>query len=705
MLKSGLTVWCYKPDGSVVVGYQRLLENLEFSTAAPGGFGTLRATIKLPDARIPHPELALFSRVAVMGHGENGAYEVWLGEIMDAPIVLTSDGAEAVEVSALGIGNCLRDDQQSFAYSGKTAAQIATDQLSGSLSGGTVAYRVNAWPLDQDTSLLFPDAPAASWTLSYTNRNAEEILGDICVLAGNGSTQYIWGTTAHTRNTDAAGFPTGQLYAKQQDTSTTAYQASLMARDVLTYRIAPSSDRAYNVVQITYNDPSSGIGTATATDSRLGASGAQGTASFRRRVYTRALEGLVTVTATQASTIATALCNQYQNITNKVEIELARVRNAQGIEIPLWAVKASEAGNIYVPELAVRGSQLATSATAGTNQFFIVSTTYREGSFSGSSDKYEMSLTLECDNYVDSTAAQIARLQIMADGLSRSQRTTGNGTARGVAAKGWYEIAGVATAASQTLGDAVDYPYAPLSQAPTSITLAANFSTNNSNLRAPSANFNVWGFSVFCTSSAAGTVENNGYWVTGGNCVYDVDLDAGTFTHHCEPCALTRRGLRIARDVRVHTDEHGRVSMWVECPCGAVECCNLHLEAEDEEAPGHHHRAEQARNIRALMRHPKVGLHQLVRDCRCKECAGRSGGESREAGAGGQQPTRAGRAGGKGGRRESVPAGRNRGTDGDGQGDPRATGADGGVPGAVGGATRGDAAAARRPRGARRKAG
>lgn len=517
-LVSGLTLYCYNlalPQ-PYVAAYDHALENLEFTTVAPGGFGDLKATVKLKDARLPHPELAMFSRVALVGHGHNAqARCVWLGEIMDAPTVLDATNGEVVEISALGIGNCLRDDPQSFAYSGKTAKQVAVDQLTGATTGSPVTWRANAWPLDQDTSLLFPDNPATTYGLSYTNRNGEEILADVCTLAGSSTASYLWGTQAHGRNVDVAGFPTGQLYAKLQDTNTTAYLASLLQRDVTAYRIGGTSDRAYNVVKITYNDPSgTGVGTATATDARLGASGAQGTAPFRRRVYLRALEGVVTVTAAQAQQIANQILAQYQNISNKVELRLGRVRNPQGIETPLWEVAAGPAGNIYVPELAVRGSQLAMQATAGVNQFFIVSTSYREGSFADTGDTYTMDLQLECDNYIDSTATQIARLQLVADALSRVQRDTQATTALGASVKGFYSIVSQASAGGQVVGGPVNYG-TTLSQSPTSITLTPAVTTNCGS--PSSSNVGTLGFTVFVTSSAGGKVESSGTFLTNGN--------------------------------------------------------------------------------------------------------------------------------------------------------------------------------------------
>jgi hypothetical protein len=85
----------------------------------------------------------------------------------------------------------------------------------------------------------------------------------------------------HPRNLDAAGYPTWQLRAHPRDTSTTGYMA--LGDDILAWRVMPSSQRAYNVVEVAFVDPVAGPGLVTAADTRLNADGSQGSAPFRRQ--------------------------------------------------------------------------------------------------------------------------------------------------------------------------------------------------------------------------------------------------------------------------------------------------------------------------------------------------------------------------------------------------------------------------------------
>lgn len=136
--------------------------------------------------------------------------------------------------------------------------------------------------------------------------------------------------------------------------------------------------------------------------------------------------------------------------------------------------------------------------------------------------------------------------------------------------------------------------------------------------------------------------------------ILDLDEARGQFDHICtgfipaypgaqvgRACLLRRTGLRLKDDVTVQRHEDGRAYAAVICPtCGACELLNLALgpEDEDDEALSHPHR-EQSQHIRALMAHPDVGLHDLVRDCRCKDCMAV---KSKEAGGGTQRRRRQG---------------------------------------------------------------
>jgi hypothetical protein len=125
----------------------------------------------------------------------------------------------------------------------------------------------------------------------------------------------------HPIRKDAAGFPTWQLRAHQRDTATTNYLA--LGADILEWRIAPSAQRAYNVVQVTYVDPVADPGSVTVSDARLGAGGAQGNAPFRRRKLRRKL-GNLPMTSAQATAIANAWLATYSNPSNKLEVVLRR---------------------------------------------------------------------------------------------------------------------------------------------------------------------------------------------------------------------------------------------------------------------------------------------------------------------------------------------------------------------------------------------
>ena len=115
-------------------------------------------------------------------------------------------------------------------------------------------------------------------------------------------------------DTDPAGFPTWQLRAHPRDTTTTPYLA--LDEDILGWRVAPSAQRAYNVVQVAYVDPVSGPGVVTVSDPRLNGDGSQGSAPFRRRKLRRNL-GKLPLTGAQATAIANAWLATYSNPTEK----------------------------------------------------------------------------------------------------------------------------------------------------------------------------------------------------------------------------------------------------------------------------------------------------------------------------------------------------------------------------------------------------
>ncbi len=632
-LQSGLTLWAY-PSPTLTsfaggpVAYQQELENLSFGTVAPGGFGNLEATIKLADPRLPRPELQLFSRVALMGHGENGPFCVFLGEIMEAPFTVTEAEA-SVALVARGIGNALRDDPLSIAYSLQTPKQVATDEI-------TAHNRPNFLPIDQDMSAVFPDNPAATISPSYDARNIEDILNDITTLAGD----CIWGVWAHQVNKDAGNFPTAQLQVHLRDTATVNYRASFLEQDIVSATVAPVADRAYNVIKIGYNSKQNGFGTATYTDPRLGAGGVQGSAPFRRRAMVKDMSGTTSITSTDAQNIANLYGALYQNITNKVTFKLRSIKDAQSIPLPPWTVRAD--ANIAVPDLAQRGVPLPTTLTAGVNQFYILSTSYAETAT-------DWTLTMECDNFHDSAQQRIARLQLIADLRARAGKTNGAIQMLGASEQGYFGIEFTnAIAAHPSFGHGVIFQQI-MAQAPTSLTLSADSGASNYNTTTPAIDrINSVGFreTVTCNFSAGDTWGRwYGWYTTVGNCLHEIHHEQARLDWHCDGCDTLHPGLLMAEHVEVlypcptchdwhghlaahpalhatrkacrDTQGHGAVeagstALAITCPgCLSKECFNTALSSADEDVDSFNNyakRANDARLIRQLMAHPVVGL-------------------------------------------------------------------------------------------------
>lgn len=606
-LSSGLSLWLYPaavlstpPTG--LRDYRAMVTSLDFTTVAPGGYGTLSATLALSAKHLVRPELQLFARLALKSRGQN----VFLGEITE--INLTGQGADqAVQITALGVGNCLRDDALNVSYSAKTAKQIIDDQFNGSWGRGNHNY-----PMSFDQSQVFPDNPATAYTLSYAWRTIEEILSDICTLAGG----YIWAVWDHPITEDALGFSVGRLEAHLRDTSTTHYEAAIQTGEVSQYTVTQSSERAYNIVNIGYNEPSSGPPAyVTALDGRLNAvTGAINIAPFRRRRYIRDFAGNSAASSANAQIIANTILAQYKNGGNKISLSITALRDNNGVRIPLAEVRADK--NIYVPDLAGRGLTAPAFAQANVNQFYIISTKYSE-------DQSGATLELTCDNWANSVDVLVARLQLEAERRARTgDKKTEQLQALGAAVKGWANGSYIASAGAQAFSLQGTFFRPILYQAPTSISWAA--ATYQVNCTGPSVNnITQYGFNGFITSSAGGALSYGGNFTTVGNCIYDLDMEAGTFTHHHGACGLLRKGLKIKGNIIVEHDPAGQASMRIACPCGGGEAYNLNLgplrerpgEQNDDGRIYHNsqHDAEQARHIRALMRHKHVGLATHVK--------------------------------------------------------------------------------------------
>ncbi|HEX6541926.1 MAG TPA: hypothetical protein VF040_09250 [Ktedonobacterales bacterium] len=493
MRRDTLALWAYTPPGApyplVATDYGAHIEALEFTTVAPGGFGDLACILKLPDARLPRPELGLFSRVAL----RDGLFTCFSGEWSDPALVLDSAHGEYMMLSALGGGAALRDDPDDAAYPTATTAQ--------GILAAEFSRRASYLALDSDLSAVLPSHPANTYTPVYDGYTLEEILHDLTGALGD----YIWTVYEHPTHTDAAGFPTWQLRAHQRDTTTTHYLA--LGADILEWRVAPSMQRAYNVVQVAYVDPVAGPGSVTVSDARLGPDGAQGNAPFRRRKLRRNL-GDLPLTATQATAIANAWLAAYSNPSNKIEITLRAVRDASGNPLPLSHVRAD--ANLFVPELAVRGQRLSSGPQPGVNQFYIIESSYREMA-SG-----DVRLALQLDNYADRGEALLARLQIADEARQRRRGIYRPVQSAGAQQVGYLSIRAPGASAGQRLGVGVNF-VPVLSNTPTGLTFTVITSANIGSGPVVTANtMTPYGCEVTVTAAAAGNVVWTGTYTTQG---------------------------------------------------------------------------------------------------------------------------------------------------------------------------------------------
>jgi len=513
MLKSGLSLYCHQVNSGGVTGavreYGSEIQNLNFTTLSPGGSGQLTAMLHVTDARLPRPELSLFAIIGVfapMLPMTATAYQqtqcVWIGEITDVDIGFTESDGEYIGITALGAGNGLRDHPLSVIYTNQTAKQIVSDQLSRLTN-----YNL---PISQDTSAIFPDNPATTYTVTYQSRYMEEVMSDVAILASN----YDWGTIPHPLASQPSGsayrdgnqFPLGQVYVVARDTTTTHYQASIALDEVSEYHIQPSAERAYNHIAIGYAAAGS-VGTATYDDPRLGGGGSIGSAPFRRRDYVRDLSGTSIIGSTQAQSIANTYGATFKNATSKTTITLYGCRDTYGNAIPVYTVVAGK--NIFVPEMSVRGTPLPTSAAAGTNQFFIVQTTYSEDATG------TMKNDIQCDNFADDGNVIVARLQLLADAQARAgAKTTGMVQMAGAAETGFAGVDSQASGAGQSVGEGINFR-TTMTNVPTSVTFAVL--THGNDATTTLANVDALGCSLVLTSTAAGRTFSYGHYTTHGN--------------------------------------------------------------------------------------------------------------------------------------------------------------------------------------------
>lgn len=493
MLRNALALYAYTAPSSayplIVQDYGEQVESLEFTTVAPGGFGDLTCALKLSDARLPRPELALFSRVCL----RDGLFTAFAGEWSEPALVMDERAGEFIWLTALGAGVALRDDPDDVTYSTPTTAQaIISSEFS----------RRSAWlPLDQDQSAVLPDQPTATFSPTYDGYNLEEIVHDLLGALGD----YTWTVYDHPRNRDQAGFPTYRLMAHQRDLTTTTCIAT--GADIARWRVAPSTERAYNVVQVAYVDPQSGPGVVTVSDSRLNSDGSQGAAPFRRRKLRRSL-GRLPLTQAQATAIANAWLNAYKQPTNKVEIELRTVRDANGMSIPLSHVRAD--GNLFTPELAVRGQQLSTGPAKGVNQFWITETKYSETAAG------DTRLILQLDNDADRAEGMLAQLRIAEDARRRQRGVYRITQSPGAQQVGFVSLRAPSASVGQVIGASVSF-VPTLAKTPSGLTFSAISSANVSGgPTVTAATLTPYGCEVTITAAANGSVAWAGTYTTTG---------------------------------------------------------------------------------------------------------------------------------------------------------------------------------------------
>jgi hypothetical protein len=558
-------------SSGALVDYTPFIERLQFSSISPGGFGALRARLRLPGARarLPRPELGVLNGHVTVMQGRDCVY---CGEVTEAALALDPAG-EALDLVAQGGANALNDDPLDSTYANQTAQAII---------GAEFSRRSAYLAVDGDQVAVLPNAPTATFSPYFDGRTIEDILHELCDLLGD----YTWGVWNHPTHRDALGLPTWQVQVHQRDTATVAYRALLA--DVIGWSIAPAANRAFNGVTLHYLDPTAGPGSVTVTDARLNGDLSQGNAPFRFRRFRRDM-GQRSLSSSQATALANQYLAAFENVSNVIEVRLAAVRDANGVPLPLPRVRAD--GNIAIPELLTRASAFPASPAlaAGTNLFYIRQATYTE-----MRDQVP-TLTLLLDSVADFAAADLTRLRYEEQLRQRSRRANRPVQPAGLTTKGAWSV--LFTGAGQW-GNGITFP-AVLASAPTSLTFAAQTTQNISS--GPNAgNFSVWGCDVYVTATATG----NGWWIglytTNGNCLREVDPLARTARHHCDACDHLSDALPLA--VLIERGAlAGQPTYAVTCQaCGARECFNPALTAADESDPDPR-RAANARAIRAAL--------------------------------------------------------------------------------------------------------
>jgi hypothetical protein len=499
-----LALYTYNLDTGSATERSATADNLEIATTQPGGYSELACTIRVPNARIIPSDLNLFARIVVM----DGPFCVFSGRLDEPALALTDQDGDVYQLHAMGGADCLKDDPQDIAYSGKTPQYVAIDQISAfHVAGGSGSVpRSGFIPLDQDTALIFPDNPSGTYSPDPNSKNIEDVLNELIPLVGD----YSWGVWGHPTHTDALGFPTWQLFVHQRDTTTVSYIGYLAGEGGSgsdAYSIRPAVEYSYNVVQLKYRDTSSDLpSSVTVRDARLNNDNTQGSAPIPYRKIVKDFSS-IHLSSSEAQTVANAILAQYENGGWKNEVTLARVYDANGNEIPLWQVRAD--ANIFLPELSPIGTTLPTVVTQGTNLFYITQTRYSEAS-----GQIPM-LTVTLDSFWDSAAFQIARMQYIHISKAANNKVKHTVREAGNPETGNCALAWGSTAlAGDTYGCTVNFKTS-MTAAPTSITFSGT-SSSNASARTASAITNV-GFEYDATVQFNGAGYSRAKYTTVGN--------------------------------------------------------------------------------------------------------------------------------------------------------------------------------------------
>lgn len=487
-----LSVYFYRlatgNNALTVTDYTIYVTQLKWDTNIPGGFGQLTCNILVPNAALIPTELQAFSRVAVV----SGMETRYLGRLEEPHLVSSSQDGDVIEVTAQGAGIELRDDPVDSNYSAKTAQNIISTEL------GNRTWMV----MDQDTSQILPDNPAATFTVGFSGQNMEDMLNEKTFKALG---QYDWAIWEHALNKDGAGFRTPQIYWTLRDTATISYTA--FEDDINLVDVRPTAENSFNAVTLNYKDAtSSNPASVTVQDARLGAGQTQGTAPFPWRRIRQDLTSTL-LSSGQATTGANALLNLYKNGGYKLEIHLNQVRNANGQPIPLSQVRAGK--NIFLPTtstVTAFTAALPTTAAYQVNMFTIYQTSF---------DEDAQELTLYAQSYKDDAELITQRLSYIAQYNAADAKSQGVVQSPGVAESG---NCGVSAPSGALLGDVFETGVnfkTTMTNVPTSISLTSQVSTNVNAIAA--VQIKTTGFTLQLKTNAAGAAVWRGTYKTNGN--------------------------------------------------------------------------------------------------------------------------------------------------------------------------------------------